>query len=342
MTGETTATLTTTQTITSNTSVIDHNHPYHLHASDAPGMTIVNNPFDGKGYQGWKRCVLIALSAKNKLGFITGAQPIPADDSPDLQAWNRCNDMVTSWILNSLSKEIVDNVIYSRTVRELWMSLEHRFGQSNGYFTKLKRLWDELDSLNTNVKCNCVCICEGKQKLQKSLEDERLMQFLMGLNDTYSQARGNILMINPLPDINLALFFVFLQDENQRESYVNSTVNPDSSAFMVGNSHQYRISKQGQRSIASSSKFGNVYPRPAPAGSQQTQLQGFLIQNQNPKFKGKKANYNPNVTCTYCGKTGHVELKCFRLIGFPDDFQFTHEKGFNNQVKGNGDQIRGN
>ncbi|XP_049373859.1 uncharacterized protein LOC125838886 [Solanum verrucosum] len=216
--------------------------------------------------------------------------------------------MVTSWILNSLSKKIADNVIYSRTVRELWMSLEHRFGQSNGaklyhlqkelnkliqgtsniagYFTKLKRLWDELDSLNTNVKCNC--------------------------------------------------------DENQRESYVNSTVNPDSSAFMVGNSHQYRVSKQGQRFMASSSKFGNVYPRPAPTGSQQTQLQGFPKQNQNPKFKGKKTKYNPNVTCTYCGKTGHVELNCFRLIGFPDDFQFTHEKGFNNQVKGNGDQIRGN
>ncbi|KAG5587602.1 hypothetical protein H5410_048036 [Solanum commersonii] len=55
-----------------------------------------------------------------------------------------------------------------------------------------------------------------------------------------------------------------------------------------------------------------------------------------------KAKYNLNVTCTYCGKTGHVELNCFRLIGFPDDFQFTHEKGFNNQVKENGDQIRGN
>lgn len=162
--------------------------------------------------------------------------------------------MVTSWILNSLSKEIADNVIYSKIVRELWISLEHRFGQSNGaklyhlqkelsrliqgtsniagYFTKLKRLWDEINSLNTNVKCNCVCMCEGKQKLQKSLEDERIIQFLMGLNDTYSQARGNILMINPLPVINLA-YSLILQDENQRESYVNSTVNPHSSAFMV-------------------------------------------------------------------------------------------------------------
>ncbi|KAH0633053.1 hypothetical protein KY284_035839 [Solanum tuberosum] len=114
MTGETAttaATLTTTQTITGNASVIDHNHPYHLHASDTPGMTIVNNPFDGK----------------------------------DLQAWNRCNEMVTSCILNSLSKEIADIVIYSKTVRELWISLEHIFGQSNG--AKLYHLQKELSRL---------------------------------------------------------------------------------------------------------------------------------------------------------------------------------------------------
>ena len=89
MVGETTATTSTlisAQTVTGNTSVIDHNHPYYLHASDAPGMTIVNNPFDGTGYQGWKRSVLIALSAKNKLGFITGTHSIPADGSPDLKA----------------------------------------------------------------------------------------------------------------------------------------------------------------------------------------------------------------------------------------------------------------
>ena len=83
------------------------------------------------------------------------------------------------------------------------MSLEHRFGQSNGvkkfhlkkelnrlvlgtnniagYFTKLKRLWDKLASLDSQDKCTCVCMCEGKQKLEKSVKDEMLIQFLMGL-----------------------------------------------------------------------------------------------------------------------------------------------------------------
>lgn len=110
----------------------DPNHPYFLHSSDAPGMSLVNAVFDGRGFQGWRRSVPIALSAKNKLGFINGSCPVPAATSKDHQPWSRCNDMVTSWLLNSLSKDIGDSVIYSKSVLDLWMSLEHRFGQSNG------------------------------------------------------------------------------------------------------------------------------------------------------------------------------------------------------------------
>lgn len=31
---------------------VDPNHPYFLHSSDAPGITLVNSVFDGRGYQG--------------------------------------------------------------------------------------------------------------------------------------------------------------------------------------------------------------------------------------------------------------------------------------------------
>ncbi|XP_059294733.1 uncharacterized protein LOC132047750 [Lycium ferocissimum] len=207
-------TLPPTQTTTEQTkqSTIDLYHPYFLHSSDSPGMALVNNPFDGRGYQGWKRTVLIALSAKNKVGFITGAHTAPDSTSSDFHLWSRSNDMVTSWLLNSLSKELADSVIYSRSAKELWTSLEHRFGQSNGaklyhlqkqlsslvqgnsniagYFTSLKRLWDELESLNSDVKCNC--------------------------------------------------------DENQREVYVNPHSSTDSSSFMVADQN-YNNTNRGPR-----------------------------------------------------------------------------------------------
>ncbi|KAF3629661.1 hypothetical protein FXO37_28837 [Capsicum annuum] len=132
------------------------------------------------------------------------------------------------------------------------------------YFTKLKRLWDELDSLNSNIKCTCVCSCEGKQKLEKSLEDERLIVFLMSLNDTYAQARGNILMLNPLPDLNHS-YSLILQDEDQRETYMSPLISTDSSSFMVGKFNQYKGRQVILKSVSnifepSSYKAASAYP----------------------------------------------------------------------------------
>ncbi|PHT48470.1 hypothetical protein CQW23_12678 [Capsicum baccatum] len=44
-----------TTTQQDNKITIDNSHPYFLHPSDAPGMILVNTPFDGKGYPGWIR-----------------------------------------------------------------------------------------------------------------------------------------------------------------------------------------------------------------------------------------------------------------------------------------------
>ena len=47
----------------------------------------------------------IALSVKNKLGFIDGTISRPVDVDL-LGPWVRNNNIVISWILNSVSKEI--------------------------------------------------------------------------------------------------------------------------------------------------------------------------------------------------------------------------------------------
>lgn len=79
---------------TGTTAINDSAHSYYLHPSDSPGMVLVNTVFDGKGYGGWRRATVIALSAKNKLGFVDGSftQPDPSDLL--FKPWNRCNDMV--------------------------------------------------------------------------------------------------------------------------------------------------------------------------------------------------------------------------------------------------------
>ncbi|CAL2260003.1 unnamed protein product [Prunus armeniaca] len=80
------------------------------------------------------------------------------------------------------------------------------------YYTKLKALWDELGSYQEPL----VCDCEGLKKLVEREEKERVMQFLMGLNDSYSTVRGSIRMMNPLPDTR-KVHGLILQHERQME-----------------------------------------------------------------------------------------------------------------------------
>jgi len=160
---------------------IDTSSPLYVHPSDSPGMLLVPVQFDGTGYRSWRRGVLRALSVKNKSGFIDGSCTKPAENSLQLRQWQRCDDMVTSWILNSLSKEISDSVEYVNNSTELWKELEDRYDQTNGaklyqiqkeiddltqgvlditvYYTRMKKLWEELSALNTKSLCTCICIC---------------------------------------------------------------------------------------------------------------------------------------------------------------------------------------
>lgn len=74
----------------------------------------------------------IALSVKNKIGFIDGSILKPDGDDLDLlNSWIR-NNVVISWILNSISKDICVSIIFSDSAKEIWYDLKERFQQSNG------------------------------------------------------------------------------------------------------------------------------------------------------------------------------------------------------------------
>lgn len=69
-------------------------------------MVLVSKLFDGMGFESWKHAMGLALSCKNKLGFINGTNKKLDPSSAEFSILERCNSMVISWILNALSKEI--------------------------------------------------------------------------------------------------------------------------------------------------------------------------------------------------------------------------------------------
>ncbi|KAL0551259.1 hypothetical protein IC582_010345 [Cucumis melo] len=73
--------------------------------------------------------MIIGLSVKNKLGFIDGTLPRPNDDL--LPSWIRNNNIVISWILNSVSKPISTSILFADSARSIWLDLKERFQRKN-------------------------------------------------------------------------------------------------------------------------------------------------------------------------------------------------------------------
>ncbi|XP_075107148.1 uncharacterized protein LOC142180119 [Nicotiana tabacum] len=128
--------------------------------------------------------------------------------------------MVTSCVLNSLSKDLADSLQYVRDAKELWQELEDRYDQTNG--AKLYQLQKEISDLSqgtldiTGYYTKSKKLCGAKANMHKGEHDKRLIQFLIGLNEVYTVVRGSILMMNPLPSIAHA-FSILIQEEKQRE-----------------------------------------------------------------------------------------------------------------------------
>ena len=215
---------TSSTSVNGRSAIDDSSSPFFLHHSDSPGLVLVSQLLNGDNYASWSRAMLIALSVKNKLGFIDGSITKPTDANASLlHSWTRNNNMVISWILNSVSKEISASIIFSETASDIWLDLKDRFQQSNGprifqlrrdlinlhqdqdsvsvYFTKMKALWEELSNFRPNCSCG-KCTCGGVKELTNFYQNEYIMTFLMGLNDSFSQVRGQMLLMDPLPAIN--------------------------------------------------------------------------------------------------------------------------------------------
>lgn len=76
----------------------------------------------------------------------------------------------------------------------------------------------------------------AKYKGQNTNEDERLLQFLMTLNDVFMGVRSNILFSSPLLCIGQAYSHV-VQDEKQREIHNTHVYQSDSTSFIAAKNH---------------------------------------------------------------------------------------------------------
>nr|GEW33149.1 ribonuclease H-like domain-containing protein [Tanacetum cinerariifolium] len=112
--------------------------------------------------------MLLALEGKNKTGFIDGSCKRSNVDEVLGRQWDRVNVVVLGWILNSITD----------------------------YYHGLNAVWKQFDCLIELPRCTCHAT-EGFKKHNQLM---KLMQFLMGLDDSYMCIRSSILSRDPFPD----------------------------------------------------------------------------------------------------------------------------------------------
>ena len=198
-----------------------------------------------QNYRSWRRSVEIALSTKRKLGFIRGTVPRSMDDVNLQEQWDTCNNLVISWLMNSVSESIGKSIMFMGTAHAIWLQLETRFALSNGshkyklnketygimqsgrsiseYYTNMKCVWEELDSMNelpriVNITQEIVVFLNA---LNTQKEEQRLFQFLNGLDDHFSSQRSQLMLNTPLPSVENACSLL-QQEESQRGVFGNN------------------------------------------------------------------------------------------------------------------------
>ncbi|GAU45069.1 hypothetical protein TSUD_243350 [Trifolium subterraneum] len=263
----------------------DQSSPYYVHPSDGPSSVKVSPILTGLNYHSWHRSMRCARGGKLKLEFVDGSISVPADQfDPSFRAWNRCNMLVHSWILNSVSESIAQSLIFMENAIDVWNDLRERFSQSDlvriselqqeiyamkqesrtvtEFYSDLKLLWEELEIYLPIPNCSCRirCTCEAMRQARTNHTLLYIVRFLTGLNEHFSMVKSQILLMDPLPPMN-KVFSLVLQHERQ----------------------------------------GNFYP---------TDESKALLN------AAKSKGFPPRI-CTYCGKDNHIVENCFKKYGLP-------------------------
>jgi hypothetical protein len=226
------------------------------------------------------------------MAFLSGAIPIPAPVDSVYPAWERCNTLIMSWILNSVSPSIAQSIIYLERASNIWVDLRKRFSHGDllrvaelqeevyafkqgtrsvsEYFTSLKSVWEELDNLPPLSACSC------SAKLYHS--QDFTICFLKGLDERYAMVCSQILLLDPLPLIN-RVFSMVIQHERQQ---VGSSLPTDEPNLFVNAAYKTRSGGS-----------------PGPSGAPPTRTGASTKQ------------------CTYCHRSGHTVEECYSKHGYP-------------------------
>ncbi|KAM1022842.1 hypothetical protein COP2_044953 [Malus domestica] len=237
-------------------------------------------------YLPWSRAVSLALEGRSKLGFINGSIESPNVSSTTYESWLSKDQLVMSWLLNSMERKIAEIFSYSESSFQLWKSVQEMYGNQNNaarvfqlkkdiasiqqdgkpfvqLLGSLKGMWNELEAYRPHTT--------DSNLLPKRAEEDKIFQLLSSLGSDYEDLRSHIIMNPEIP--TFANVCVTIQREKVRKKVMNTGTSTTSS--------EVRAYFSSEKKHFSSDK----------------------------KYKGR----NPHLKYKHCDATGHVRDNCWIL-----------------------------
>ncbi|KAJ9673002.1 hypothetical protein PVL29_026326 [Vitis rotundifolia] len=271
-----------------------------IHSSMGPVGAFDNSPLhltveklNDKNYREWAQAIKLVIDGKGKLGFLTGeTRRSPPIDVAASQKWRSENSFITSCLINSMKLAIGNTYMFLLTTKDtrLWQMKQGDW-EVTEYYTEMLGLWQDLD-----LSCEEEWECMGDSvRFKKKMENERVFEFLAGLNRELDDVRSRVLSRWPLPSIR-EVFFEVRREENKRRVMLDHSFGLEGFAFLTYGPHgPHATAGRGLHAAASG---------PHAVGT------------SGPSPRQSKRTY-----CEHCKKLGHTKDTCWALHGKPADWK---------------------
>lgn len=88
--------------------------------NDSNLMPITGHKLSGNNYLQWSHSVMMFICGKGKDDYLTGDAAKPNKTDEKFKVWNAENNMVMSWLINSMTNDIGENFLLYGTAKEIW------------------------------------------------------------------------------------------------------------------------------------------------------------------------------------------------------------------------------
>ncbi|KAJ4721162.1 hypothetical protein OWV82_008883 [Melia azedarach] len=208
--------------VTSKTSETSGSSSSHG-SNESSSIHITTHKLNGSNFLRWAQSVKFFIRGRGKMGWLDGSKTEPASGDPSYEVWQAENSMVLAWLINSMEPEVSQNFILCDTAKKLWDTVNMMYSNLNNdsqlydlrrkvhdtkqgnqsvmaYFNVLNQCWLELDLYQDFEWRNE----EDFLQYRKIVENERVFDFLGGLNSEFDAVRGRILSMRPIPMVTEA------------------------------------------------------------------------------------------------------------------------------------------